>query len=379
MKSFYGQEPNQFRELGDSQLQCFDLEIVPGRKCQLDCEACYKRNGETTAGDTSLADALDYIGQAQSVGFKEVALLGGEPTLHPDICEITRHIRELSLNPIIATNGIKLANEDFARRLLEKIQAVVVTHAYFPGGEEVIDSYSGKNGYSYQLKQAIVNVTKIDATTVVLEMPLVDSLFPHALNFFRYCRESGVVPFIEISRRRDNGNPTTAISPEQIAELFEQFREYDRQNGFEPPIAIHPPAYGIACTMPITGVHVKNHGGGDYGGVYSCCAQSIRHGDLKEQSLAEIMQSPTLTVYRDQDRYIVGPCKECDIYDECKGGCRGEAVLQFGCPRASNPNCHHISKEIRNIPEMMAPGSCEGCPAEECNDCSLTHLKTDAK
>ena len=368
--SFYGND-NGFREQGDSLYQCFGLELVPGNKCQLNCDGCFKNQNLSEKGDIPLEEAKDYIRQAQESGFSEVAFLGGEPGLYPHIFELIQFTREQKLKPILVTNGILLADEENAQKL-EGMDSIVVTHAYFPGGEQVIDTFSGRNGYAELLAKAIENIKKIPNTTVILEMALNDQFFPHAFDFFKYCRENNLDPFIEISRRDDEGGKTTRVSPEQVKQLFERFREYDELN--YPEKASHittPPAYGQACTMPMTGVHIKNFGNGDHGGVYSCCAQPIRHGDLKKESLQEILKSPTLSVYQNQDAFIVGPCKDCDVYDECKGGCRGEAVLRFGCPRASNPGCDKIPEDKREDISVMAPESCGGCVLESDEACSL--------
>lgn len=370
-----------FREKGkESALQSFALELVPGTQCQLNCEACYKSgDGKPKRGKAMpLQDATSYIGQAQEAGFQEIVLIGGEPTLHPDLLEIVEFTRyEEGLKPILCTNGIRLADKAVVERL-GAAETTVVTHASTPTIREAVKRYSGgPKGYVSFLERAIENLRDTEGITLVLEMPLTDSLFPYALPFFIHCRENGVIPFIELSRSRDDGQATSQVTPEQVRVLFETFRAYDERNF--PQLMDQnpcPPAYGNKCTMTMTGLHVKNLGNGDTGGVFSCCAQKIRHGDLKEQPLAEILKSPTLAVFMDQDRYIVGPCKDCDLYAMCKGGCRGEAYLRFGCPRASSPACDRISEEDRKDVTVMAPQSCDGCPLEDCGQCALKASKT---
>lgn len=387
-RGFYSQDvavPSTFREQGkNSPRQTFGIEVVPGGHCELQCEACYKRNkngrpihqqpSASSNGEAAipLAEIQSYIAQARAAGFQEVALLGGEPILHPDIFEIIRFVRrEQGMAPILCTNGMSFTDVRNARRL-EDTRTTVVTHAYLPGAEHDIDLYSGQQGYADMLRRAIENLRQIPGVTLVLEMPLTRLLLPHAFAFFQYCREHGFTPFIEISRSRDNGEPTTSVTPEEVAELFHRFCMYDEEHHPDLVDACPtPPAYGTKCTMSMTGVHVKNLGRGDYGGLYSCCAQGIRHGDLKTQPLAEILRSPTMELFVDQDRFIVGPCRDCDFYNVCKGGCRGEAYLKFGCPRASCPACYLIAPEARNDPRVMAPASCDDCPAEHCSSCSL--------
>jgi len=380
-KSFYA--PQAFREKDGSPNQCFGIEIVPSRRCTLACEACYKliRQRMSRVGglhyigcttdasmDTPAEDVLDYAAQAKAAGFQEVALLGGEPTMHANIAEIVDGIRQRDLVPILVTNGLNL--KPSLVEALSASKAVVVTHASIPGRGETIDDAAGRSGYAAKLQESIGKLRSAPGVRLVLEMPLTASLYAEAFLFFVHCRGNGITPFIEISRRADNGKPTTHVTPEQVATLFEQCRQYDHEHFPElEPAIISPPAYGNPCTMSITGLHVKNLDEGDYGGVYSCCAQKVRHGDLKEQTLGEILRSPTLTVFRDQDRYIVGPCKDCELYPVCKGGCRGEAVLKFGCPRASSPACHHIPPDVRKDRALMAPASCEGCPLEDNEEC----------
>jgi radical SAM protein with 4Fe4S-binding SPASM domain len=367
--------PSLFREKGKgSSNQSFAIEVVQGQDCQLNCEVCYKqrcKKEDVNDGRIPKSVIEDFINQAKAQEFKEIVFIGGEPRLHPDIFELIRYVRENGLDPILCTNGIAFSKKETAEKL-EGTDTTVVTHAYFPNGEEVIDEFSGKRGYAQILKRAIENLSKVSGTKVILEMPLGDTIYGHAFDFFKYCRESGVTPFIEISRRADSGVATTSVTPEMVSELFEKFKEYDNENFPELADAnISPPAYGNKCTMSITGLHVKNAGKGDYGKVYSCCSQGVVHGDLLNEPLGEIMRSQTLAVFREQDKYIVGPCKDCDIYSICKGGCRGEAYLKFGCPRASSPSCSRISEVIRNDIKLMAPESCEDCPLEKSPYCSL--------
>jgi len=52
-------------------------------------------------------------------GYFGIILTGGEPTLHPELPEITAYARDRGLHVRMITNGWRLAEEDFARRLAE--------------------------------------------------------------------------------------------------------------------------------------------------------------------------------------------------------------------------------------------------------------------
>jgi MoaA/NifB/PqqE/SkfB family radical SAM enzyme len=66
------------------------LEIT-GR-CQLACVHCYAESGpHGTHGIMTRADWLAVIDQATAMGCIEIQLIGGEPTLHPDLPGLVVH------------------------------------------------------------------------------------------------------------------------------------------------------------------------------------------------------------------------------------------------------------------------------------------------
>lgn len=358
---FYG-----FREKGVVLYQSFALELVPGFKCQLHCRNCYKRNGEVGirgGGDMPAAFVKDALLQAKDCGFAEAVFIGGEPTLHPDLPEFMDFASKIGLTPILCTNGIKLADANYATRIAVP-GSVLVLHAPLPGS--VHDSHVGHEGYQALLEKAYDNVIGSERVTIVAEIVVIQRYLKYIPEMYQWCLERGITPFIEINRRYDNGFVySDTVEPEKVRELFERLTAMMSI----PPSVLVPPAFGQPCTMAITGLHVKNLGDGDYGGVYSCCAQKVRHGDLLRQRLAEVLADKSLAVFKQQDEWIYGPCSSCQYYATCRGGCRGEATLAFGCPRASCPVCWHISVERRSDPAVMVPATCAGCPLEGNSAC----------
>lgn len=354
-----------FRERG-AQYGSFALELVPSSKCQLRCSNCYKRKVASGLKDSDMPDdfVFDAIRQAKECGFAEVVIIGGEPTLHNSLPRFIEFILGIGLTPILVTNGVRLSDSGYAEKIALK-GATLVLHAPLP--PKVQDRHVGHDGYSKLLLEAYENVLDREGVTVVGEITLLDEFFPHIESIYQWCLDRGVIPFIEISRRDDKGNRYSGdLSPEKVEKVFGLLRKLDPN----PSGPLVPPAYRQPCTMSITGFHIKNFGGGDFDGVYSCCAQHIRHGNLREQPLAEIIKKSSVEIFAHQDVWIAGPCKNCRYYSICRGGCRGEAFLTYGCPRASYP-CWNIPLEIRNNPSAMMPRTCEGCPLQNNPSCRL--------
>lgn len=361
-KGFYS-----FREHG-TRYGSFALELVPGNKCQLKCRNCYKPkiSSGLSLKNSDMPDdfVFNAIRQAKEYGFAEIVFIGGEPTLHNSLPKFMEFTLRVGLTPILATNGIKLSDHEYAKKVALS-GSTLVLHAPLPS--EVQDKHAGLNGYNKLLLKAYDNVLNREGVTIVGEVAILDEFFPHLTSAYQWCLERGVTPFFEASRRNDNGNCYSGnLSPEKIANAFRLLREVDpNQSG-----SLTPPAYRQPCTMSITGLHVKNFGDGNFGWVYSCCAQNIEHGDLCQQPLAAIMEQPSLEIFKNQDEWIAGPCKNCRHYAICRGGCRGEAFLTYGCPRASYP-CWHIPPKVRNNTWLMTPKTCDNCPLQDNPSCRL--------
>lgn len=366
-KSFYG-----FREKGQgSRFQSFALELVAG--CQLRCGNCYREPAKQKDPGLMPAEFVyRVIESARDAGFAEIVLIGGEPTLHNDLPKFIAAVLKNGLTPILCTNGLRLADDNYCHSLALP-GTVVVIHGLIPMPTEEFDRHAQMPGYAERLKRAYQNLNPLrqEGVQVVSETVIIRPFLPYLSRFHKQCREDGLVPFIEINRRGNNGQPNgLSVAPEEIRDLFCQLQDWDIKN--MPELAdrtLTPPAYGNKCTMSITGLHVKNFGNGNFGGVYSCCAQTVCHGNLKKKSLAEIISDPSVLIFKDQDRWIAGPCRQCELYQACKGGCRGEAVLAFGCSRASSPACWHLAPGIRQNPKLMMPPNCDGCPIEGRAEC----------
>ncbi len=76
------------------------------RECNLACRACYRAKA---AGFKPLADILEEVAILErNQRLHTVSLAGGEPTLHPQLPEIVRSIKQRGLRVSLVTNGLLL-------------------------------------------------------------------------------------------------------------------------------------------------------------------------------------------------------------------------------------------------------------------------------
>jgi MoaA/NifB/PqqE/SkfB family radical SAM enzyme len=89
-------------------------QIVPIRRCNLDCAYCNEY--DKTSAPVQLETMLRRIDCLADLGTTIITLSGGEPTLHPELDAIIHHIRERGAIATLITNGL-LLTPDRIRRL----------------------------------------------------------------------------------------------------------------------------------------------------------------------------------------------------------------------------------------------------------------------
>jgi MoaA/NifB/PqqE/SkfB family radical SAM enzyme len=81
-------------------------QIVPIRRCNLDCAYCNEY--DKTSMPVALETMLRRIDRLADLGTTIITLSGGEPTLHPDLDAIIRRIRKRGAIATLITNGLLL-------------------------------------------------------------------------------------------------------------------------------------------------------------------------------------------------------------------------------------------------------------------------------
>src|SRR5580698_211234 len=84
-------------------------QIVPIRRCNLDCGYCNEY--DKTSDPVPLGTMLGRIDRLADLGTTIITLSGGEPTLHPDLDAIIARIRERGAIATLITNGLLLTPE----------------------------------------------------------------------------------------------------------------------------------------------------------------------------------------------------------------------------------------------------------------------------
>ncbi len=83
--------------------------IETNRTCDLGCRLCYNLDRSSIKPAAQVKAEVDLLLRKRRL--QAVSLLGGEPTLHPDLPEIIAHVKSRGIHCQILTNGRRLASD----------------------------------------------------------------------------------------------------------------------------------------------------------------------------------------------------------------------------------------------------------------------------
>jgi radical SAM protein with 4Fe4S-binding SPASM domain len=339
--------------------------------CNVRCRQCYFSKGTSSTEKLLTLEQIEVAVQKAAGKFSEMYVLGGEPTLHPQLPEIL----ELGLRNfptvILVTNGLRLADEEYCKRIaLPGLSISMHKRAVSFAAERMVNQLAQNGSYFERSARAWRNVELFWKGDVNVQMNLLRPLVQggHALEVFKWARKKGYEPIMELTKPGpifERGNPLD-VTAKEVEKLYRAMQGHDwRYFRKEIPSVLVPPSYGHSCTLIETGVHVYVDGT-----VVPCVAHNgITLGNIFTDNIEDILNSPIRKAIQEYKNWIVGPCRSCEHFEYCHGGCRGEAFWDTGCPRASDPYCWHLPKRLEL--EDMVPKTCDGCILENNPGCKI--------
>lgn len=92
--------------------------LTVNRGCNLRCKWCYAKGTEYIESDNMPVDlAKRLVDFSKEIGSKSITLIGGEPSIYPDILELINYINHKGLRSVLVTNGYKLSEMSFLNEL----------------------------------------------------------------------------------------------------------------------------------------------------------------------------------------------------------------------------------------------------------------------
>jgi Fe-coproporphyrin III synthase len=102
------------------------LQVHPTRRCNLACAHCYSSSGPDFAGELPIELLRPCLEHAAEMGYRQLAVSGGEPLLYSSLGELLASARALGMLTTLTTNGM-LANPARWEPLASHVDMVAVS------------------------------------------------------------------------------------------------------------------------------------------------------------------------------------------------------------------------------------------------------------
>ncbi len=159
------------------------------RKCNLRCAWCYAQSTKYNQADMNISDAKHVVDIFASYGVRHFILLGGEPTLYPELANLLSYIHLKKSSSTIVTNAIRLSDMDYLNYLKNHHLNNVGLSIKAPNAQ-LFNSYTNSNDFNL-IEQAIKNLYNLNikfSTSIVLNEHSLDNIE----EWINYCNNLGI-------------------------------------------------------------------------------------------------------------------------------------------------------------------------------------------
>ncbi len=297
------------------------IQFFPTLNCNLHCGFCFNRGLNTDSEITS--DSFERLaGIILDAGICEIDILGGEPSLHPDIVRLIDIAATLKLRLNLSTNGTNVA-------ILERLSETY--------GKGIVNIGISLNGN---------RVTKELENYIFKHRPLLKTIYKKTGLPSQAIRYLGLTETTYYLLYMDAVNKSDLLESLHFSHYYKQLSDlrckYDNIagvycGGFIPDIGSQPLLRDVRCPAGTTKLSVLPDGS-----VYPCYLffrhNEFRLGNILTDRFENIWCNPTLDFFRTFHGNKC-PDKNCELFSKCHGGCPAVSLLICGDIAAPDPRC----------------------------------------
>ncbi len=289
-------------------LKEISIEVI--RKCPNNCVHCSSSSNASCAEKISFVKFKELIDSAKDLGLKTICFSGGEPFLHPDICEMINYISDHGLNSYIYSSGIYLDQngnkttvpKNILNQIANKVTKIILNIEAID--EDIYDTIMGTTGCFKFLKETIKSASnlKIQLEAHFVPMKLNINQIEKVIDF---CFKENIakVSFLRLVThgRAKINESSLELSESELEDL--RIKLLDIKNNKSYPIRIGTPILGETEESHCEAANGKLNIRFD-GKVYPC--EVFKNLDSKQLSIApsSIYDTDLVTIYNTSD-YLV--------------------------------------------------------------------------
>jgi radical SAM protein with 4Fe4S-binding SPASM domain len=307
-----------------------ELEIT--RRCQNDCFYCFvfgRRDRYGRYAEMSLANFRRIVDElAACVPETEFGLMGGEPTLHPQLIPMLRYVRDNTSYVIhFPTNGRRFSSRSYTRSFLDKAEVDGIQVSILSHRREVHDRMVGAGGAWKETVAGIKNLLR-EGMRISTNTTLTRLNAPDFLDTMEFLSSLGV-EFISFNlgtpicgEVRDSG---LILGEREFASIVLQAQEKAEELGVTINTLhsynyciLNPEPYGLRhypCSLGSCMLYI------DVGyNLLACYYYNRIIGNVLEEGIERLWHSERFNYYRRRE-HLPKECKGCAALSACGGPC----------------------------------------------------------
>ncbi len=295
--AWYTKPINRLEEIPFNRFSPFDSQERSGKRgllringhCNMGCSFCFVDLSHPDVSEEHLFAELDKLAEH---GVTELVLSGGEPTLHPSLPNVITYGKSLGFDSIeLQTNGVKLANMDYAKSSADSGLDIVCISLHSHDAE-TSDAITKRPKAFSKTVRAIHNLRELGVWTRISHV--ISRLNYHEVpDFVRFARSEWPAGMLDVCfalAQEISSQTSTWVLP-----TFSEIKPFVK-DGLD---------FCLDNDIKFSGFIGQ--------GSYPPC---MLDGDLRyyERVLSEVHRSPNSS-----DWYKAERCKECSFNEKCVG------------------------------------------------------------
>lgn len=204
------------------------LSLETNFTCNLTCKACYNRNKDHIKPLNQIQEEILYAISKRKL--ETISIIGGEPTLHPNLLEIIQFIRKQGIFCQLLSNGILFLEDDEDTLLKDCIKAGV--------NRIVVHVDEGQEHYHKDIKSVIVKLfNKLEknkipfALTVTIYNETKSGLPEIIKEYMEYSYFDGIIGYVV---RDVSDNIVKKVQAEDYPELGDVYQSITKKLQIDP-------------------------------------------------------------------------------------------------------------------------------------------------
>jgi radical SAM protein with 4Fe4S-binding SPASM domain len=302
----------------------YRMDLAITYHCNNNCSHCYNARARNHP-ELTTEEWKKILNQLWELGIPHIIFTGGEPTLRKDLPELIAYAESLGQITGINTNGRNLKEPAYVQKLVEAgLDHVQIT---IESNEPAIhDQMQGVEGAWQDTVMGIKNVvaSSLYLMTNTTMLTLNKETIPATIDFLAEIGVPtiGLNSLIHAGKGKENQN---GLSHEEINTLLEVAKEKTAQTGQR--LIWYTPTQYCHFNPILHGVGAKGCSAAKYnmciepnGDVIPCQSYYAALGNIQTSAWKEIWHHPLCEAIRNHN-LIPDACHQCNLLDECGGGC----------------------------------------------------------